>query len=85
MTEEHFVRLRTHRDNIQRYSRLLETRLTDFERQFIEKRLAEEQVAIEALAAQVLPNILKNPIPRTTLTHRLAAARRDTPSSIERT
>jgi hypothetical protein len=51
MTEESLARLRTHRDNIHRYRQLLETKLTDFERQFIERRLSEEQSALEALAA----------------------------------
>jgi hypothetical protein len=85
ITREHFVQLRTHRNNIQRFRRLLETSLTDFERQFIEEGLAEDQVAIETLAAQVLPKIVKDPIPRTTLAQRLVAARRDTPGLIEPT
>jgi hypothetical protein len=55
MVDENFVRLRTHRGNIQRYRQLLETSLTDLEREFIAKRLAEEQSAIEALAATTLP------------------------------
>jgi hypothetical protein len=52
MMDENFARLRTHRSNIQRYRHLLETSLTDLERQFIAKRLAEEQSAIETLSAQ---------------------------------
>jgi hypothetical protein len=36
ITQENFVRLRTHRNNIQRYRELLETSLTVFERQYIE-------------------------------------------------
>ena len=55
MIEESFARLRTHRSNIQRYRQLLETRLTDLERQFIEKRLSEEQSALETLAASTFP------------------------------
>lgn len=50
MIEESFVRLRTHRSNVRRYRQLLETMLTDAERQFIERRLLEEQSAIESLA-----------------------------------
>ena len=57
ITQENFVRLRTHRNNVQRYRGLLGTSLTDFERQFIEKRLSEEQLAIETLAAKILPSI----------------------------
>ena len=33
MIDENFARLRTHRGNIQRYRHLLETSLTDFERE----------------------------------------------------
>lgn len=54
MIEENFARLRTHRNNVQRYRQLLETRLTDFERQFIERRLTEEQSTIESLATVTL-------------------------------
>ena len=50
MIDESFVRLRTHRNNVHRYRQLLETLLTDAERQFIERRLSEEQLAIESLA-----------------------------------
>ena len=56
MIEESFARLRTHRNNVQRYRQLLETRLTDLERQFIQKRLSEEQSAIESLAAMTFPS-----------------------------
>ncbi|MDE5452773.1 hypothetical protein GWE18_07805 [Bradyrhizobium sp. CSA112] len=50
MIEESFVRLRTHRNNVQRYRQLLKTMLTDAERQFIERRLLEEESAIKSLA-----------------------------------
>jgi hypothetical protein len=53
MIDENFARLRTHRNNVQRYRHLLETSLTALERQFIAKRLAEEQSAIEALSASM--------------------------------
>lgn len=55
MLDQDFVRIRAHRNNLSRYRRLLETRLSDIERQFIERRLAEEQAALEALAADVNP------------------------------
>jgi len=51
MLDEAFARLRTHRSNIQRYRQLLDTDLTDLERRFITRRMAEEQSAIEALSA----------------------------------
>ena len=47
MLDEAFARLRTHRSNIQRYRQLLDTDLTDLERRFITRRMAEEQSAIE--------------------------------------
>jgi hypothetical protein len=53
MAEESLARLRTHRNNIDRYRRLLETKLTDFERQFIETRLSEEQSALDALGKRL--------------------------------
>lgn len=53
MFEETLARLRTHHKNVQRYRQLLDTRLTDFEREYIGKRLSEEQAAIEMLSACV--------------------------------
>ena len=50
MLDEAFARLRTHRSNIQRYRQLLDTDLTDLERRFITRRMAEEQSAIETLS-----------------------------------
>jgi hypothetical protein len=41
-----------HRRNIQRYGRLLATDLTDLERQYLHKRIAEEQVALDRLAME---------------------------------
>ena len=43
------ARLRAHRSNIRRYRRLLETKLTDVERRFIETRLEEERIALDDL------------------------------------
>ena len=51
MFEETAALLRTHRSNIQRYRQLLETNLTDLERQFIDRRLSEELSAVERLSA----------------------------------
>ena len=55
MTDEKFALLRTHRNNISRYRRLLKTKLTEFERQFIEMRLSEERSAMERLASSTFP------------------------------
>jgi hypothetical protein len=50
MIDEQTARMRTHRNNIYRYRHLLQTKLTELERDFIEKRLAEEQLNLERLA-----------------------------------
>ncbi|APG09832.1 hypothetical protein BKD09_15960 [Bradyrhizobium japonicum] len=55
MLDEDFARIRAHRNNIHRYRRLLGTRLSDIERQFIERRLAEEETALRALAVKTFP------------------------------
>ena len=51
MVDETVARLRTHHSNIRRYRQLLETSLTDLERKFIDKRLSDEQSAVETLSA----------------------------------
>ena len=51
MLDERSARVRTHRNNIARYRGLLRTNLTDLERQFIERRLSEEQSEFELLRA----------------------------------
>ncbi|QOZ73173.1 hypothetical protein WN72_05735 [Bradyrhizobium arachidis] len=55
MIDEDFARIRAHRNNIHRYRRLLKTRLSDLERQFIERRLSEESSALEALTTETFP------------------------------
>jgi hypothetical protein len=55
MTDEQLVRLRAHSNNIHRYRRLLRGNLTEHERQFVERRLTEEQSAIQRLTANGLP------------------------------
>jgi hypothetical protein len=55
MIDEKLAQLRTHRNNIHRYRRLLGTRLSDLERQYLERRLAEEQSAIEQLSTTIFP------------------------------
>ncbi|MCA6118777.1 hypothetical protein J6524_28435 [Bradyrhizobium sp. WSM 1738] len=61
MIDEKLARLRTHRNNIDRYRRLLKTRLTELERQYIETRLSEEQSALEKLAASTFPLTFRAP------------------------
>ncbi|QIG92074.1 hypothetical protein [Bradyrhizobium sp. 6(2017)] len=71
MTEEDFALLRSHRNNIYRYRRLLETQLSTLERQYLERRLSEEQTAIEMLSRSIFPlklgavNVSRRPSPTT--------------------
>jgi len=73
MLDENLARIRAHRNNIHRYRSLLETRLSDLERQFIERRLSEESSALEALTSQTFPIALTMP-PRLVLPATTGAA-----------
>ncbi|MCG2640673.1 hypothetical protein XI06_00360 [Bradyrhizobium sp. CCBAU 11434] len=55
MLDENLARIRAHRNNIHRYRRLLNTKLSELERQFIERRLTEERSALESLTAATFP------------------------------
>jgi len=61
MIDQSLARLRVHRRNIERYRRLLETDLTVLERDFIERRIAEEQSALNRLGSDTLPMVVKMP------------------------
>ena len=61
MVDENPARLRAHRQNIERYRRLLETDLTVLEREFIERRITEEESALDGLASDTLAMTLKMP------------------------
>lgn len=61
MLDADLVRIRAHRNNIYRYQRLLRTKLSELERQFIERRLAEEQNSLATVAAGTLPNLISFP------------------------
>lgn len=43
------ILIRAHRNNIHRYQRLLQTRLTDLERAYIQTRLSEEASALQSV------------------------------------
>jgi hypothetical protein len=62
MIDEAFALLRTHRNNIDRYRRLLKTELTELERRFIETRLSEERTAMENVAASTFPLTFRMPV-----------------------
>lgn len=53
MIDQRVARLRAHHRNIQRYRNLLQTSLTEIEREFVEKRLTEEQSNLESLASLI--------------------------------
>ena len=57
MMDENIACLRTHRNNIARYRRLLQTKLTDLERQL--ERLSEEQSDYERLTKATFPIVPK--------------------------
>ena len=61
MIDEHLAQLRTHRRNINRYRALLQTKLTVLERDFIERRIAEEEAAVNALTSDPFPSALTFP------------------------
>jgi hypothetical protein len=49
MIDFNTAQVRGHRRNIERYCRLLATELTDLERQYLHKRIAEENAQLEQL------------------------------------
>ena len=54
-----------HRANIGRYRRILATYLTDQERHFVERRLAEEQASLQSREALSCPCVDEMPTPAT--------------------
>jgi hypothetical protein len=60
--DEKIARLRTHRNNIDRYRRLLKSKLTVIERQYLEERMCEEQSALDTLRKSV--DVLTRPADR---------------------
>lgn len=46
---DRIARLRAHKQNIDRYQRLLTTNLSELELQFLQKRLSEERIALAML------------------------------------
>jgi hypothetical protein len=49
MTDFKTAQVRHHRQNIERYCRLLATELTDLERRYLHKRIAEEYAQLQRL------------------------------------
>jgi hypothetical protein len=57
--DERIARLRTHQKNIERYQKLLKTKLSEVELHFLEKRLSEERFAIAMLDFMSPPAVPK--------------------------
>lgn len=55
MLDEKLARIRACSSNIRRYRRLLRTQLTDLERSFIKRRIAEEEQALSQLSVSTFP------------------------------
>jgi hypothetical protein len=64
VTDQRTVRIRVHQGNLDRYCRLLTGHLTDVERQFLHKRIAEERTELERVlqegAADSSPALANN-------------------------
>jgi hypothetical protein len=52
MSNARAARIHSHQNNLDRYCRLLMTELTDLERQFLHKRIAEERLELDQLRAE---------------------------------
>jgi hypothetical protein len=63
MSELDAVRIAVHQNNISRYRRLLRTKLTEIERQYVERRLAEERQSLDLLLARRANQKIASPKP----------------------
>jgi hypothetical protein len=64
MIDENWAHLHARRNNVRRYRRLLQTELTELERQYVERRLNEEKSAMESLTSSTAPFNITEPIPQ---------------------
>ena len=55
MTDLRTAKILSHRRNIKRYGRLLATELTEIERQYLHRRITEEQAELERLQSEPQP------------------------------
>jgi hypothetical protein len=51
MIEENLARLRAHGQNLDRYRQLLQGSLSDFERDYVQSRICEEEASLAQLIA----------------------------------
>ena len=61
MIDELLARYRAHRQEIDRCRSLLQTSLTEIEQRLIERRIAEEEAAVSALAFRASPSLAQSP------------------------
>ncbi|MCS3893377.1 hypothetical protein M2171_002510 [Bradyrhizobium japonicum USDA 38] len=61
MLDQDFALIRAHSNNIDRYRRLLRTKLSELERRYLERRLCEERAALATLTAGGFPPALSRP------------------------
>ncbi|GIQ75570.1 hypothetical protein [Bradyrhizobium sp. RD5-C2] len=62
IVDRQLEQLRVRRNNVRRYRWLLNTKLNDLERNYIERRLSEETSAIETLIADIPPLVREQPL-----------------------
>ena len=74
MFEQNLARIRTHRNNIHRYRRLLRMELSDLERDYIDRRMADEQAALDALVAETFPVTFPFPKDSSSISSSMGAA-----------
>jgi hypothetical protein len=58
MTDLDTAKILSHRRNIQRYCRLLATELTDIERQYLHRRIAEEYAELKRLQSEPVEQVI---------------------------
>jgi hypothetical protein len=54
--EVHLAQVSAHRNNIVRYRAILNSRLTPLEQAFVERRIAEEEAALQSLSRIATPS-----------------------------
>lgn len=79
MIDFYVQRSKTHKTNLDRYSRILATQLTDTEREYIHRRIAEEHSALMKLEAEHLARSVRSAADPDTLVAACAIASKTDP------
>jgi hypothetical protein len=77
MIDFYLQRIKNHRANLGRYSRLLATQLTDTEREYIHRRIAEEHSTLIKLEAEHLAQSVRAADPDTMVAARVMTSKSD--------